>query len=83
MHEIVGIDAVVVDAAFLEIRRVVAAVVADLGLLDLDDVGAQLRKLLGRKWPRKHLGKVENPDAAQRTGVVVIVAHVVCLTREG
>ena len=43
-----------------------AGLIAGAGLLDLDDVGAELRELLRREWPGEYLSEVDHSNAVER-----------------
>src|SRR5205814_5413407 len=45
-----------------------AALVGFIGVLDLDDVGAQHRQLIGGEWAGQHMGDVDDADALKGSG---------------
>src|SRR5581483_11372817 len=50
----------------------VAALVGVVGVLDLDHVGAEHRKLIGRERPRQHMRDVDDADTLERAGHSVL-----------
>src|SRR5262249_108216 len=40
--------------------------IAGVGELDLDDLGAQERELIGTERPRQHIGEIEDADAVEK-----------------
>src|SRR5262249_16801568 len=49
------------------VGAVATTLVGIVGMLDLDDVGAQHRQLVGRKRSRQHVRDVDHPDAFERS----------------
>ena len=63
-REEIGRDLLV--AMFVPRRPPMAGVVARAGLLDLDDVRAEVGEQLRRPGPRQHPAEIEDPDARER-----------------
>ena len=63
---LVAVDAVEVDAALLVLGRIVAAVVADSRLFDLDHMRAHIGEQLRTPRPRQQPAEIRNDNAVER-----------------